>query len=148
MKRLLLLASIGILALGTYAFSNPSPDFEPDEEGGIQFRDVSWDEALKLSQQENKPIFLGVYASWCKNCRKLRKGTFTDKNVSDYYNSHFINVAMDGEKGEGVTLYQRYLLEGYPSLLYIDSTGSVLVQSAGYKNPKDFLKLGHFAMKK
>lgn len=147
MKRLFFLASLGILAISIYAFSNPSVDFESNEEGGIQFRKVSWAEALKLSKQENKPIFLDIYASWCSHCKKLKKVTFADKSVGDYYNEHFINVALNGEEGEGVILYQRYLLEGYPSLLFVDSTGAVLAQSAGYKKPKDFLKFGHFTLK-
>ena len=46
-------------------------------------------------------IFLDAYASWCGPCKMLQKNVFTKKAVGDFYNSKFINVKMDMEKGEG-----------------------------------------------
>jgi len=34
----------------------------------------------------------------------MKRTTFTDKVVADYYNQNFVNLAIDIEKGEGPVL--------------------------------------------
>lgn len=109
---------------------------------GIQFYEGSWDEALKLAKEENKLIFLDIYATWCGPCKKLKANTFPDEAVGEYYNANFINLALDGEKGEGRELARKYAIKGYPTLLFVDRNGTVVARTAGYHNPDKFLDLG------
>lgn len=109
---------------------------------GIQFTDASWKEILKKAKAEKKIIFLDAYASWCGPCKKLQKEVFTKKTVGDFYNSKFINVKMDMEKGEGPALSQVYPLEAYPTLLFIDGNGKVLKKFIGAPGPEDLIALG------
>ena len=103
----------------------------------------TWEEALILAKKENKLIFLDIYATWCGPCKKLKKNTFSNEEVGKLYNSNFINVSFDGEQAEGLMLMNRYHLRGYPSLLFIDSTGKVVEQSGGYKSSEKFINLGN-----
>lgn len=109
---------------------------------GITFHQGSWDEVLKLAKKENKMVFLDISASWCGPCKMLKANTFPNQEVGKFYNANFINVAVDGEKGEGVTLARKYKISGYPSLLFINPEGKIIAQTAGYRNPEQFIELG------
>jgi thioredoxin-related protein len=133
---------IGIL-ITTLVYSKPWKSVkEGKNETGIAFHQGTWDEALKLSRKEGKPIFLDISASWCGPCKKLKEHTFPNEEVGEFYNANFINVAVDGEKGEGVVLARKYKIQGYPSLIYIDSNGQLIAQTAGYRNPKQLIDIG------
>ena len=109
---------------------------------GIEFHTGTWEEALVLAKKEGKPIFLDISASWCGPCKLLKSNTFPNAEVGDYYNENFINVAVDGEKGEGITLASKYKITGYPTLLYLDSEGIIISQKTGYHDPAGFIELG------
>ena len=113
-----------------------------DEYKGISFFDGSWEDALKLAKKENKLIFLDVYATWCGPCRRLSSLTFPDPEVGKYFNERFINVKIDGEKGEGPMIRQRYQVRGYPTLLFINHKGEVIHRTSGFRDPERFLELG------
>jgi thioredoxin 1 len=112
-----------------------------DSNTGINFHTGTWQEALDLAKKENKLIFLDVYASWCGPCKKLKSHTFSDAEVANYYNSTFINVSADAENGEGIQIANTYNVHQYPTLLFIDKNGEIVKATAGYHNPKQFIKL-------
>ena len=61
-------------------------------QSGIEFFHGSWDEALELAKKEHKAIFMDAYAEWCGPCKRMAKNIFTQKEVGDFFNKHFINV--------------------------------------------------------
>lgn len=130
------------VALIFMAFRYPKVDFGKDSEGGIQFHKGTFDEALQQAKKENKLIFLDIYATWCGPCKKLKANTFSNNEVGVFYNTTFINVALDGENGEGIDLARKYGVKGYPTLLFIDASGKVVSGTSGYHSPSEFLALG------
>lgn len=147
MKTFFLIASFLILVLWVTAQSSTINKEEPTETG-IQFHTESWQKVLDLAKKENKVIFLDIYASWCGPCKLLKSKTFSDPEVGEFYNANFINVALDGEKGEGVELAQKYQLTAYPTLIFIYPDGSVKLKAMGYHNAKQFLELGQSVINK
>lgn len=145
MRKLLTLLFIGI-AVAILAFAYPKVDFNSDARRGIQFHKGSWDEALQIAQAENKLVFLDIYATWCGPCKLLKGYTFSNSKVGKFYNQHFVNVSLNGEKGEGAELAQKYAIEGYPALLFIDGKGNIVAQTEGYQSPKELIKLGNFVI--
>ncbi|MGQ1948373.1 thioredoxin family protein [Geofilum sp. OHC36d9] len=113
-----------------------------EEAKGINFHQGTWNEALELAKKENKLIFLDISASWCPPCKMLKANTFTNAEVGSLYNNRFINVALDGEKGEGISLARDYQVTAYPTLLFINGDGKVVKKSMGYHTPEQFLDLG------
>jgi len=109
---------------------------------GIKFYKGSWKEVAQKADKENKLIFVDIYATWCGPCKLLKKKTFPDKEVGAYFNSKFINTTFDGEKGDGITLAERYKIKGYPTLLILDSKGNVVAQTAGYMSPEALIRFG------
>ena len=141
MKRIIFLFS-GII-FSVFTFANPSDkNSENVSDSGIAFHVGTWTEALELAEKEGKPIFLDVSASWCGACKKLKTKSFPDSEVASFYNANFVNVVVDGEKGEGIELAEKYKVKKYPNLIFIDSKGKVIAQTAGYQSPKKLIEIG------
>ncbi|HEX3024883.1 MAG TPA: thioredoxin family protein [Chitinophagaceae bacterium] len=115
---------------------------------GIHFYEGLFSEVLKKAKEENKLVFVDVSASWCGYCKKLKRNAFSDKQVGSYFNEHFINIDIDGEKGEGAAIAQQYNVQGYPTLFVIDKDGKVILYSSGYMGTHDLMKFGETAFKK
>ena len=56
--------------------------------------------------------------------KKINLKEMQDK-VADFYNTEFVCVKMDMEKGEGPALAKKYEVQAFPTLLYIDSKGEL-----------------------
>ena len=141
MKRIAFLITMVLIAFTSYAGPSES-DSNTEKEAGIQFHKGTWKEALQKAEKEGKPVFLDISASWCGPCKMLKSRTFPDDEVGEFYNANFINVAVDGEKGEGIELARKYKIRGYPTLIFLDSNGKVIAQTAGYRNPEQFIDIG------
>jgi thiol:disulfide interchange protein len=141
MKTLFFLLSGFVFAV--FASANPmEKNPETNNNSGISFYEGTWEQALEQAKKEGKPIFLDISASWCSVCKKLKTKTFSDGEVAKYFNANFINVNVDGEKGEGIRLAEKYGVKKYPGLLLIDSGEKVIAQTAGYKNPSQLIDFG------
>ncbi|PIX13171.1 MAG: thioredoxin, partial [Flavobacteriaceae bacterium CG_4_8_14_3_um_filter_31_8] len=99
-------------------------------------------EALEKAKTENKPIFLDIYATWCRPCKILKKHTFSDKEVGDYYNANYINIAVDGETKEGRKLANNFSIQGYPTLLILDKNGKQVAKQVGFVEPHILVNFG------
>jgi thioredoxin 1 len=109
---------------------------------GIVFTTGTWAQILKKAKAENKIIFFDAYTTWCGPCKLLQKNVFTRADVAEVFNKDFINVKFDMESGEGPMLAEKYPLQGYPTLLFIDPDGKVVKELLGYQTPEALIKTG------
>ena len=107
---------------------------------GIAFRELSFPEALKRAEVEDKLLFVDCFTTWCGPCKRLSKVVFKDSLVADYFNRHFVNLKMDMEKDEGVELRKKYGVHAYPTLLFINSSGEVVYRLVGAEDALELLK--------
>lgn len=114
---------------------------------GISFAQGNWKEVQALAAQENKPIFLDVYTSWCGPCKMMANKVFTQKEAGDYFNAHFINYKIDAEKGEGIDIAKKYQVNSYPTCLFLTPDGKLVSSFVGAKDVKALLKEGDKALK-
>jgi thioredoxin 1 len=137
---------IAIVVLGIigslYFRNNPKVDFKEDTADGIHFQKGNWQQALDLAKKENKLVFLDIYATWCGPCKQLKKYTFADKSAGDFFNTNFVNMALDVEKEEGAALAQKFEIEGYPTLMFVTPEGDVITKSPGFRTAPDLINLG------
>jgi thiol:disulfide interchange protein len=117
-------------------------------EPGIHFIENDWDLALKTAHDQNKLVFLDIYATWCGPCKMLKQYTFTDSSVGEFFNKNFISVSVDGEKGVGPQLAQQYSIEGYPTLVVADATGKPVLLTVGYIPADVLMQFANEALKK
>ena len=141
-KSILYLAILVLSGIISYSFYSKNENSVTYSDTGIQFTSISFEEALKLAKKEKKNIFLDAYASWCGPCKMLKKNIFTQKEVGDFYNSNFINMAIDMEQGEGPQLAQKYKVQAYPTLLFINHKGEVIGSALGYHQADEIIALG------
>ncbi len=143
MKKIFMILSVALLIV---AFVSKTPASSTAVE--IDFFKGTWSEAIAKAKKENKPVFLDVYAAWCGPCKLLKRQTFVDKDVVKFYNENFINISLDGEKSDGAILAQKYQIPGYPTLIILDNKENPLYATAGFMQPKDFLKFGKEGLQK
>jgi thioredoxin 1 len=109
---------------------------------GINFFKGTYTEALAKAKEENKPVFLDVYASWCGPCKKLKKTTFKDEEVGEYFNKNFICIAIDGETEEGNVILDKYNVRSYPTLIIADYEGNMRTKTTGFVKPHILINFG------
>jgi thioredoxin 1 len=117
-------------------------------EAGIQFVEADWAKAVAEAKKQKKMIFIDAYTSWCGPCRMLKQNTFTDKAAGDYFNKHFINIALDMEKGDGLAFAQKYQVAAYPTLFIMDAEEKSVTTSEGYINPAQLIEFGKYVINK
>lgn len=120
---------------------------EKSEMVEMQFFTGTFQEALVKAKSENKMVFVDAYATWCGPCKMMKSQTFTDKKVIEFYNKHFINVAMDMEKGEGLKYSAPWGITHYPTLLYFNPSGEIIHNAVGFHNSWQFVELGEKVVK-
>lgn len=147
MKKIILSGILAIAVIaGVSAFkssANIQSKKETSAEGkGMVFQNGTLQEALDLAKKEKKMVFVDIYATWCGPCKLLKKNTFSNESVGKFYNEKFVNITIDGEKGEGIDLIKKYNVMAYPTLIYLDADGNVKHQTMGYMAHDAFLELG------
>lgn len=75
---------------------------------GVNFRDLSYEQALAQAKQENKLLFIDCYTEWCGPCKKMMNEVFPQKAAGDFFNPRFVSVKFDMEKGEGKELSKKF----------------------------------------
>lgn len=108
----------------------------------INFQDLPFKDLLAKAKKENKLIFMDAYAAWCGPCKLMEKNIFPKKEVRDYFNANYINAHYDMEKGEGPEIAAKYGIRSYPSFLFLNGDGEVVLKSLGYMNEEAFLAFG------
>ncbi len=91
---------------------------------GVNFQEIELEEALKISKEKNKPVFLYCHIKTCGPCKKMKEKVFATTECGNYINSNFIPVTMDMEEGKGVEYGKKYQVGIYPSFLIIDAEGN------------------------
>jgi len=141
----LLIPAIVIVCFCAFIKLNKVEDKEKTE---VLFIEQDWAKTLQTSKDSHKLIFLDLYATWCGPCKMLKKNTFTNKDVAEYFNSHFVNASVDVEKGIGITLAEQYNVSMLPTLIVANQDGKPILFTTGYLEPKEILRFAKAAVEK
>ncbi len=99
---------------------------------GVDFvKGISFKEALAKAKKENKMVFMDCYTSWCVPCAKMSHDIFPQKECGDFFNDKFVCIKMDMEKGEGIQLLKKYLVQSYPTFIIMDADGKEINRLTG-----------------
>jgi thiol:disulfide interchange protein len=129
-KIILLLAAIGLIA--TACSQTPA--------GPVRFQETSLAELLKQSADEDKLVFVDMYATWCPPCKVMTEEVFSQEKAGAYFNREFINAKFDAEKGEGLELARKYRIQAYPTFLVLDSDGKEVGRIVGSNDIDPFIE--------
>lgn len=115
---------------------------------GIEFFHGTWEEALVKAQQEDKPIFVDAYASWCGPCKQMASNVFPQPEVGEVFNANFINMKLDMEKPEAASFRVNHSVRAYPTLFFLDSKGETIHTVVGGQKPDGLISHARTAMSK
>lgn len=100
---------------------------------------LSYKDALVKAKQENKPVFVMLYATWCPHCNAMKNGTLKDATVMTFLESNYVCVWKDIDKPEGLALKTKFDTKSLPSFLILDANETVLYNLKGEIKPAEFL---------
>jgi thioredoxin-related protein len=147
-----------IQAFGYLAFLLiPGSAFAQDSQGQNDPNVIHWysvEEAVALTQQAPRPIFIDVYTDWCGWCKRMDATTFRDTTIARTINTLYYPVKLDAEyKGDiqvgnrtytfvpqgrrGYNEIAAELLSGsmsYPSYAFINPDLSIITVVKGYQD--------------
>ncbi|WP_127844397.1 thioredoxin family protein [Psychroflexus aestuariivivens] len=114
----------------------------------IYFYDGDWGRTLEFAEEQERLIFVDVYAIWCRPCREMSKYVFTNPHVGKYFTETFINKKINAERGVGIDLVKKYNVKALPTLLILDSDENLIAKTTGYQSSNQLLRFAKSALRK
>jgi thiol:disulfide interchange protein DsbD len=115
-----------------------SMTFNAQQAGSVQ----PFEAALAKAKADCRPVMIDFFADWCSACKELDKLTYTAPEVA-LESSRFVNIKVDGtEDHDALTaLYERFGVQGLPTVAFINADGEVLESPkvTGWMPPDKFL---------
>lgn len=108
----------------------------------ITFRNLLVKEALEEAKQQQKFVFIDLYAEWCRPCKWMEKEVFSADSVADFFNEHFISLRIDAER-EQLDFVDLMKVEAYPTMLFYEPKGRQVLRVEQAMDINDFLQLAH-----
>ena len=129
----------------------------PDaEEEGFQYHTSSDVKFIKdntlsnvlehASSEGNKLTFVEFYTDWCLPCQIMDETVFVNKIVADYLNSNFVNFKVNAESNEGQDLRFIFQVTEFPTFLFLDQRGRVVLKEKGSKSSASMMLLAETAI--
>lgn len=102
-----------------------------------------FEQALAQAKHDCKPVMIDFFADWCAACKELDQHTYVSKDVTA--ESHrFVTIKVDGTEDHDVleSLYERFGIQGLPTVAFVDPLGQVLTEPrvTGFLPPEKFVK--------
>ncbi|MEW5737349.1 MAG: cytochrome c biogenesis protein CcdA [Myxococcota bacterium] len=102
-----------------------------------------FEQALAQAKADCKPVMIDFFADWCAACKELDQHTYVAKDV--VHEAHrFVTIKVDGTEDHDVleSLYQRFGIQGLPTVAFVDPLGNVLdsPRVTGFLPPEKFVK--------
>ena len=126
------------------------------QETGKKVKWYTFQEAVKLSKENPKKLFIDVYTDWCGWCKKMDKETFEHLEIAKILNKEYYPVKFDAESADTIEFNGKTfineggrsrnphqlavaLLQGqmsYPSVVYMTEDLQLLTAVPGYLTPE------------
>jgi thioredoxin-related protein len=116
--------------------------------------------ALKAAKEQKKVVLADFTGSdWCGWCIKLKKEVFDTKEFQEWAATNVVLLEVDfpqakklddATKKQNEELAKRFSIEGFPTVLILDSTGKQVGANLGYQDggPAAWIKTAEAEIKK
>ena len=137
--RLLAAALIAFLPMTACSRSEGRADGARSSGPGVAFSSGSFDDALARARSEKRLVLVDVYTDWCGWCKKLDKEVFSDARVAAATRD-LVSVRVNAEEG-GEKIAERFEVTGFPTILFVDGSGTVVKRIEGYVDAAEMLRI-------
>jgi thiol:disulfide interchange protein DsbD len=119
--------------IGDDIYIQPKEPKEPKDEPTRKA--TSYEDALKLSNETGKPVFLYFSADWCPACKRMEQTLSKEEvqKVLEGYISWHVNTNTERD------LTEQYNVTGIPAYFVVDGSEKVLRDGKGYRSAERFL---------
>lgn len=92
--------------------------------------------AQKRAKKEGKPVFVDIWAEWCPPCQHLKNVVFpsleAQQGLAGYVPVSLMTETRDRRMlPDNAKVAQRFKVDGYPTMLVLDSQGRELKRQVG-----------------
>lgn len=101
------------------------------------FLDIGFDAALKKAAAEKKLVLIDFYTTWCGPCKRLDRITWGNPKVQAVLGDLTVPLKIDAEKN--VALAKRFAIDAYPTVVILNSDGTLRDKYVGFVPPVGFL---------
>ncbi len=99
----------------------------------------NFSQALAKAEAQHKLVMVDFYTTWCRWCQRLDTTTLSEAQVVSKIQRDFVPVRLDAE-GEGRELAQKFGVNSYPTVVFLDHRGHEVHRIGGYLEPQEFLR--------
>lgn len=100
---------------------------------------VTYNEALELSKQNNKPILIDFSAVWCANCYELKEKVFVNEELKKFIDDNLIFTEVNVDKYKNIS--DEYNVKWLPWIIVIDSDKNILYTKNSFSSFDDKMAL-------
>jgi thioredoxin-related protein len=110
-----------------------------------------WDKGLDEAKASDRPVLVDVVTSWCGWCKRMDADVYSNPQVRDYLAKKFVTVRIDAEstaparyEGKAQTsqsLAARFGVSGYPTTVFLHSSGDRPLSVPGYVDAEHFMQV-------
>lgn len=102
---------------------------------------VSYEHAFQIAKEEQKAIYVDVYAEWCGPCKLMDKTTFTNDTVVNSLKNDLVatRVNIDDER-TGAEVKKKFNIQAMPTSLLLTPDGQEIKRNVGYMNSTHLLE--------
>ena len=112
-------------------------------DGGVEFHELTIDQALQRADVEDKLVFIDFFTTWCVPCREMDATTFQDPEVGAWLAEHTVALKVDAEANEtNEALAKRFGVRSYPNYVFVSPEGDLLDRLGGKRASAPFLAFG------
>ncbi len=110
------------------------------ENNGVQFLNISLEEAFVKAKQEGKQVFVNYTTKGCAPCKIMDASVYTEANIAKKMNENFISIKLDPIKDKKLEKIARevHKVRGFPTMIFFKSGGDLISQEVGGKTVAEF----------
>lgn len=97
----------------------------------INFFEGSFEEANKITKDENLGFFVFVWSDSTEVVTKHWQSLFVDSNVVSLFNERFVNYNIHKDSAKGMNAAKQFDVKVFPAAVFVDSYGQVLYDLTG-----------------
>ncbi|HZV11714.1 MAG TPA: thioredoxin fold domain-containing protein [Candidatus Kapabacteria bacterium] len=151
-KKTIITTALVIIAAALAFRAGISPVGQSAHPTNVEWRNFA--DGMNLSRTTNKKLLVDVYTDWCGWCKTMDKETYSQDDIISYITDHFIPVRLNAESQEvrqfdtvhitDAELADAFGVTGYPTTIFITSTGQPITSIPGYIQKDEFKKILHY----